>query len=213
MLALSHQRECLSTKITSITGERLSRNRRIDLVVLEEKIFKFLYFIIISPDKRQWSFIWTNLNPLYWRMLCTKFGWNRPSGSCEEDFFNLDNVFSLFPYSPLRKGQGPSFEKLEIPSTKDILCQVWLKLAKWLWRIRWKCEKFTTPPTMMTTTMIDNGQILIRKAHLSLRLRWAKKFTDGQTDLLALSLFSSEAGSLITLALSLPHSLFLSKYE
>ena len=29
MLALSHQRECVSTKITSITGERLSRNRRI----------------------------------------------------------------------------------------------------------------------------------------------------------------------------------------
>ena len=28
MLALSHQCECVSTKITSITGERLSRNRR-----------------------------------------------------------------------------------------------------------------------------------------------------------------------------------------
>ena len=31
MLALSHQREYVSTKITSITGERLSRNRHIDL--------------------------------------------------------------------------------------------------------------------------------------------------------------------------------------
>ena len=29
MLALSHQRECVNTKITSFTGERLSRNRRI----------------------------------------------------------------------------------------------------------------------------------------------------------------------------------------
>ena len=36
----------------------------------------------------------------------------------------------------------------------------------------WKCEKFTT--TMPTTTTTDNGQISIRKAHVSLRLRWAK---------------------------------------
>ena len=28
---------------------------------------------------------------------------------------------------------------------------------------------------MTTMTMMDNGQILIRKANLSLRLRWAKK--------------------------------------
>ena len=33
--------------------------------------------------------------------------------------------------------------KLESPSPKDALCQVWLKLAQWFWRMRWKCEKFT----------------------------------------------------------------------
>ena len=38
-----------------------------------------------------WFFIWTNLNPLHQRMLCAKFGWNRPSGSGEED----QNVKSL----------------------------------------------------------------------------------------------------------------------
>ena len=48
----------------------------------------------------------------------------------------------------------------EYPSPKDALCQVWLKLAQWFWRRRWKCEKFTT------TT--DNGQISIRKAHFTL---------------------------------------------
>ena len=49
-----------------------------------------------------------------------------------------------------------------------------MKLAQWFWR-RWKCEKFTTTTTTMTTTTTttDNGQILIRKAHLSLLLRWA----------------------------------------
>ena len=37
--------------------------------------------------------------------------------------------------------------KLESPSPKDALCQVWLKLAQWFWRRRWKCEKFTDRQT------------------------------------------------------------------
>ena len=36
--------------------------------------------------KRARPFIWRNLNPLYSRMLCAKFGWNWSSGSGEEDF-------------------------------------------------------------------------------------------------------------------------------
>ena len=63
--------------------------------------------------------------------------------------------------------------KLESPSSKNALCQVWLKLAQWFRRRRWNCKKFTTT-TRTTTTTTDNGHILIRKAHLSLRLRWAK---------------------------------------
>ena len=51
----------------------------------------FRYFVIISHWKRSGPFIWTNLNPLYLRMLCAKFGWNWPSGSGEED----ENVKSL----------------------------------------------------------------------------------------------------------------------
>ena len=51
----------------------------------------FHYFVIISPWKRVGSFIWTNLNPFYPRMLCAKFVWNWPSGSGEED----ENVKSL----------------------------------------------------------------------------------------------------------------------
>ena len=26
---------------------------------------------------------------------------------------------------------------------KNALCQVWLKVAQWFWKRRWKCEKFT----------------------------------------------------------------------
>ena len=82
-------------------------------------------------------------------------------------------------YLTLEKRRALHLNKLESPSPKDALCQVRLKLAKWFWRRRWKCEKFTTTTTTTTTTTpttptTDNGQILIRKAHLSLRLRWAK---------------------------------------
>ena len=68
-----------------------------------------------------------------------------------------------FVFISLWKKAGPLHsKKLESPLPKDDLCQVWLKLAHWFWRRRWKCQKFTT------TT--DNWQILIRKAHLSLRM-------------------------------------------
>ena len=43
------------------------------------------YFVIISPLKKIMSFIYINLNLLYQRMLCAKFGWNWPSGSWEKD--------------------------------------------------------------------------------------------------------------------------------
>ena len=86
---------------------------------------------------------------------------------------NFVNAFLLFHYHlSLEKGRALHLNKLESPLPKDALCQVWLKLAQWFWRRRWKCEKFTTTST---TTMTNKGQILIRKAHLSLWLRWAKK--------------------------------------
>ena len=84
-------------------------------------------------------------------------------------FILYTNRISISLYT--EKGRDPSFE-LESPSPKNALCQVWLKLAQWFWRRRWKCEKFT--PTTTTTTTTENGQILTRKANLSLRLRLAK---------------------------------------
>ena len=51
----------------------------------------FRYFNIICPWRRVGTFIWTNLNPLYPRILCAKFGGKWPSGSGEED----KNVKSL----------------------------------------------------------------------------------------------------------------------
>ena len=46
-------------------------------------------------------------------------------------------IFSLFRnYLPLGKGGALHLNKLESPSPKDALCQVWLKLAQWFWRRR-----------------------------------------------------------------------------
>ena len=72
-------------------------------------------------------------------------------------FLNFFNIFLLFcNYLPLVKGVALYSKKLESPSPKDALCQVWLKLALWFLRRRWKCEKFT-----------DDGQQANRKAHLT----------------------------------------------
>ena len=63
-------------------------------------------------------------------------------------FFKFVKVFSQFRnYLPLEKGGSLHLSKLESPLPKDALCQVWLKLAQWFWRRRWKCEKLTTTTT------------------------------------------------------------------
>ena len=80
---------------------------------------------------------------------------------------------------PLKKGKAFHFNKYKSLSPRDTFCQVLLKLALWFLRRKWKYEKFTTTTTTTTTTTetttTDNGPILIRKARLSLRLRWANE--------------------------------------
>ena len=92
----------------------------------------FCYFLIISPWKRVRPFIWTNVNSIHPRMLCVKFGWNWLSGSGGEDILISSIYFSLFhSYLPLEKGGALHLYKLESPSTKDVLWQVWSKLTQW----------------------------------------------------------------------------------
>ena len=67
----------------------------------------FCYLVIISPWKRAWPFIWTNLNPLHPRMHCAKFGWNWPSGSREEFFFILSMYFCYLVIISPWKRTGP----------------------------------------------------------------------------------------------------------
>ena len=50
-------------------------------------------------------------------------------------FFNFVNLFLLFRnYLPLEKGGVLHLNKFDSPSTKDALCQVWLKLVQWFLR-------------------------------------------------------------------------------
>ena len=58
----------------------------------------FHYFVIISS--KEGLFIWTNLNPLYQKMLCVNFDWNLPCSSGEEE----ENGYSL--------GQSQTTDKL-----------------------------------------------------------------------------------------------------
>ena len=120
-------------------------------------------FVIISPWKGAGPFIWTNFNPLHPRIHCAMFGWNWPGRSGEDNFFNFGNVFSLFRnYLPFEKDVALHMVKLESPSPKDALCQLWWKLVQWFWRWKWKCEKLRQQRRRWTTD----------KAHLSQRMRY-----------------------------------------
>ena len=46
-----------------------------------------LHFCDYPPFEEDLDFIWVNLNSYHARNVCTKFDWNWPAGSGEEDFF------------------------------------------------------------------------------------------------------------------------------
>ena len=125
--------------------------------------------VLDPPLKKGGAFIWKKkkkkkrrTSPLHPRMLYAKFCWNWPNGSGGEDRFSINfvNLLSLHVFF------NHHLNKLEFQASKDALCKVWLKLA--LWRRRQVCEKFTTTPTT------DNGQIVIKRTHSSIRLSWVK---------------------------------------
>ena len=71
--------------------------------------------ILKSPSpKDALCLVWLELAQWFWR----------------RRFFNFVNVYSLFcNYLPLEKGGALHLNKLEFHLPKDVLCQVWLKLA------------------------------------------------------------------------------------
>ena len=136
-----------------------------------------------------WFCIWRNLNPchprmlvlrlilLHPRMLFAKFGWNWPSGSGEEDFLISSMYFRYFVILSPWKRAGPFiWTNLNLLHPR-MLCDKF----GWNWPsdsgeegenvISLQTEKQTDKQTDRQTT----DDRVIRKAHLSFQLRWAKK--------------------------------------
>ena len=58
-----------------------------------------------------------------------------------EKIFNFVHGYFVFRYLPLYKGADPHLNKHECLKRNDTVCPVWLKLAQWFWRRRWKYKK------------------------------------------------------------------------
>ena len=104
-------------------------------VVLVRKIYFFKssiyfhYFVIISPWKREGSFILKTCNPFIqgWFVLSlVEIG----AVVLEEKFFLISSMYFLqfLNYLILAKGGSHYLNKLESPTPNDVMCQVWLKL-------------------------------------------------------------------------------------
>ena len=94
----------------------------------------FHYYPLMKKDG---PIIWTNLNPhhpidLWWFVpSLVKIG----PVVLKKKIFYFVNVFSLFCYYlPLWNDVALYLNKLQSPSPKDALYQVWSKWAQWFWR-------------------------------------------------------------------------------
>ena len=68
------------------------------------------------------------LGPLHPRMSYVKLGWNWPTGSGDFQIFLFRSCF------PWKKCTALYINKLQFPSPKGALCQVWSKFAQLFWR-------------------------------------------------------------------------------
>jgi hypothetical protein len=126
-----------------------------DYLPFEEDLALYLNKLEFPLPKDSLYHVWLNLACWFWRR-----------------FLKIFILFLLFRYYlPLEKGYPLILNKLESPSPKDDLCQVWLKLVQRFWRRSRKCKSLQTDRRQDRQT--DVGQRVIRKAHLSFQLRWA----------------------------------------
>ena len=79
---------------------------------------------------------------------------------CSLRIFLSRQRFLLLYFTTISSGKGKwhsTWVNLKSLS-KNVLCQVWLKLATWFWRRRWKCEKLSTTTLPTTTTTKHSKQ-------------------------------------------------------
>jgi hypothetical protein len=83
-------------------------------------------------------------------------------------FKNFQRFLLFRYYLPLERGYPLPLNKLETPSPKDDLCQVWLKLIQWFWRRSRKCKSLQTDRrTDRRRTMGDQKSSLELSAQVS----------------------------------------------
>ena len=90
-----------------------------------------IYFIRI-----EWPFLLIKLNPHHTRMHCVNLVENGPVILEKKITQFIKGIFNISKLSSLRKGRAVHLNKLDFPSPKDALCQVWLKLVPWFMRRR-----------------------------------------------------------------------------
>ena len=150
-------------------------------MVLEKMIFKFCQYIfaisLLSPLGKGWrpSFEQTEI-PFTKRWFVLSLVEIGPV-VLEKKIFKIYQCI-FHNYHLLEKRVALHLNKLESPSPKDALFQVWLKLAQWFWIRRWKCEKFTDRQTRQTDGQSTDKK-MIRKNHLSFQLRLADRVSFG----------------------------------
>ena len=104
----------------------------------------FCCFVTFSPLEKSLALIWTNLNILFAQgCIVPRFIEICPV-VLDKKIFKFPECMIFCYYLPLERYMVLHLNTLEFTSPKYAyaLCQVWLKLAHWLWR-RLKCEKLT----------------------------------------------------------------------
>ena len=105
----------------------------------------FHYFVIVSPWKMVWSFIWKKLNSLHKDALYEV--WLKcPSCSWEKDSKFRQCIFAILKYLPLEKGVALHLNKLEFPTPKGAFSKFRLNWPNGSWEEdeMWEVYKRTT---------------------------------------------------------------------
>lgn len=109
-----------------------------------------------------WLFIWTNLNSLYLGILCAKFRWNLLLVLRKEIFLMHFQYFHNSRLSPFRRVCVNTF-------SWPRMFYIYAKFG-WNWSF-----SFWEEGDYVKSYCWWWGEILIKKAHLCLWFRWAKK--------------------------------------
>ena len=118
-------------------------------VVLARKLFHFRWcifaFSLLTPvGKGQGPSFYQNWFPFTQGCFVPKLVKVGPVILEKKIFEFRQCIFAILLFFPFGKGRVFYLNKLDSPSPKDALCQLWSKFAHCFWRRGWKCKKKST---------------------------------------------------------------------